>query len=359
MKLPTEWVVEPVVHRGEQRLLLRFTNRKNWNELARELDGARFSITLKGWHVADTPANRYKLKIPADQVQDLPNMSAIDLPKSSEEAIAKFERWMQSRRYSINTIRTYADALRTFLKFFADKPVELLSNEDVISFNNDYIRARNRSLSLQNQVVNALKLFFAHVMHTQIVTEAIHRPRNDHKLPNVLSKEEVKALLSTLGNLKHRTMLSLIYSCGLRCGELLALKPAHVDSDRHLLIIRQGKGFKDRVAPLSEKTIELLREYYKAYKPKVYLFEGMYEGMQYDARSLQQVLKSAVKKAGIKKRVTLHWLRHSYATHLLEAGTDLRYIQEILGHKSSKTTEIYTHVSTKQIRNIVSPFDQL
>lgn len=359
MKLPTEWVVEPLTHKGEKRLLLRFSNRRDWNELARELEGARFSITLKGWHLADTPENRIKLKLPLDQSADLAKQTLKDLPTHSKEAIEKFERWMQSRRYSVNTIRTYADALRTFLKFFADRPVESLTNEDVIRFNNDYIRARNCSLSLQNQVVNALKLFFAHVMHTQIVTEAIHRPRNEHKLPNVLSKEEVKALLATLGNLKHRTMLSLIYSCGLRCGELLALKPEHVDSDRNLLIIRQGKGFKDRVTPLSEKTIALLREYYKAYRPKVFLFEGMYEGMPYDARSLQQVLKSAVKKAGIQKRVTLHWLRHSYATHLLEAGTDLRYIQEILGHKSSKTTEIYTHVSTKQIRNIVSPFDQL
>lgn len=154
-------------------------------------------------------------------------------------------------------------------------------------------------------------------------------------------------------------MLSIIYACGLRCGELLRLKPEHIDSKRNILIIKQSKGNKDRIEPLSDKSITLLRSYYKTFKPKVFLFEGEKEGSPYNARSLQNVLKQSVTKAGIKKPVTLHWLRHSYATHLLENGTDLRYIQEILGHSSSKTTEIYTHVSTKNIQNITSPFDLL
>ena len=154
-------------------------------------------------------------------------------------------------------------------------------------------------------------------------------------------------------------MLSLIYSCGLRCGELLRLKPEHVDSKRSLLIIKQAKGRKDRIAPLSNKTITLLREYFIAFKPSVYLFEGCNRGEPYDERSLQQVLKQGLRKAQINKPITLHWLRHSYATHLLEGGTDLRYIQEILGHSRSTTTEIYTHVSTKGIQNVISPFDTL
>jgi integrase/recombinase XerD len=140
--------------------------------------------------------------------------------------------------------------------------------------------------------------------------------------------------------------------------ELLNLTFEHVDANRKLLIIKSAKGNKDRITPLSEKVLALLRDYYKAYKPQKYLFEGMYGG-QYDERSLASVLKRAVTMANIKKPVTLHWLRHSYATHLLEAGTDLRYIQELLGHSHSKTTEIYTHVSTKSIKNIKSPFDDL
>lgn len=154
-------------------------------------------------------------------------------------------------------------------------------------------------------------------------------------------------------------MLSLIYACGLRCGELLELKPEHIDSNRHVLIIKQAKGRKDRIAPLSEKTIVMLRSYYTIFKPITYLFEGQVKGTMYDARSLQQVLKQAVAKCEIHKPVSLHWLRHSYATHLLEQGTDLRYIQEILGHSRSTTTEIYTHVSTKSIQHIKSPFDDM
>lgn len=164
-----------------------------------------------------------------------------------------------------------------------------------------------------------------------------------------MSKEEIKLILNAHSNIKHKVMLSLIYSCGLRCGELLQLKPEHVDSKRNILIIKQAKGRKDRIAPLSSKIIEMLREYFIACKPSKYLFEGQTKGEPYDARSLQQVLKQSLEKVKITKPVSLHWLRHSYATHLLENGTDLRYIQEILGHSSSKTTEIYTHVSTKNI----------
>jgi integrase/recombinase XerD len=140
---------------------------------------------------------------------------------------------------------------------------------------------------------------------------------------------------------------------------LLNLKPENIDSKRHLLIILKAKGKKDRVIPISDKTIEILREYYKAYKPKTWLFEGQNIGEQYSEKSIQSVLKQAIEKAKIKKPVTLHWLRHSYATHLLESGTDLRYIQELLGHKNSKTTEIYTHVTEKSLQKIKSPFDDL
>jgi integrase/recombinase XerD len=154
-------------------------------------------------------------------------------------------------------------------------------------------------------------------------------------------------------------MLSLVYACGLRRSEVLNIKASEIDSKRKLLLIRNAKGRKDRIAPLSDKLIAMLREYYTMYKPKTWLFEGQEKGEQYTGSSLQEVLKKAIKTAKINKPVSLHWLRHSYATHLLEAGTDLRYIQELLGHKSSRTTEIYTHVSTKSLQNIKTPFDDL
>jgi len=162
-----------------------------------------------------------------------------------------------------------------------------------------------------------------------------------------------------LKNKKHKTALSLIYACGLRRGELLNLKLGDVDSKRGVLKILKSKGKKDRIVPISDSIIHMLREYYEEEKPVTWLFEGQKKDTQYSATSLSEVLESAVTKANIKKPVTLHWLRHSYATHLLEAGTDLRYIQELLGHKSSKTTEIYTHVSTKSLQKIKSPFDDL
>ena len=223
---------------------------------------------------------------------------------------------------------------------------------------NNYILKNNFSSAFQNQLVNAVKLYFSAIQHKKIDVELIHRPRREKVLPNVLSKEEVKAILDAPYNLKHRAMLAMIYSCGLRRGELLSLTKFDVDSKRMVVIIRMAKGKKDRIVPLSPKILNLLRDYYKSYNPKEFLFEGQ-GGGKYSEKSLENVLKQSLFKARNKKPVTLHWLRHSYATHLLESGTDLRYIQDLLGHKSSKTTEIYTHVSTKNIQNIRSPFDDL
>lgn len=197
------------------------------------------------------------------------------------------------------------------------------------------------------------------VRETKIEVDKIHRPKRAKLLPNVLSKEEIKLILNAHSNIKHKMMLSLIYSCGLRCGELLALQPVHIDSLRNIVLLKNSKGKKDRIAPLSPKILKMLREYYTSFRPKKYLFEGLVPGEPYSDKSLQSVLKQALQKTAITKPVTLHWLRHSYATHLLESGTDLRYIQELLGHSSSKTTEIYTHVSTKSIQQIKSPFDDL
>lgn len=277
----------------------------------------------------------------------------------SEDAIIRFEKWLLSKRYSTSTIKTYCEALRVFFTHHKNVSIQHITMQHIIQFNNEYIIGRGLSISYQNQFVNALKLFYLIIRNTNVIIENIARPRREYRLPNVLSKEEVKMLLNILINLKHRTMLCLLYSCGLRSGELLNLQPIHIDSKRNIILIKQSKGKKDRIVPLSSKILEMLREYYRLYKPQTYLFEGQNIGEKYDSRSLQLVLKQAVKKAGIQKPVTLHWLRHSYATHLLESGTDLRYIQELLGHNSSKTTEIYTHVSTKNIQHIKSPFDDL
>jgi integrase/recombinase XerD len=281
------------------------------------------------------------------------------LSEDAVQQLTRFENYLKSKRYSARTVKTYSDSLRTFFRFHHDTCIEKLGVEDVIRFNNDYILKNSLSQSFQNQVINAIKLFYRNRFNRSMELEHLHRPRREKRLPNVLSKEEVKAILDAPTNLKHRAMLSLIYACGLRRSELLNLTLKDIHSDRKLLLIRQSKGKKDRVVPLSEKLIAMLREYYKVYKPQHWLFEGQNHGNPYSEKSLENVLKHSIEKAGIQKKVSLHWLRHSYATHLLESGTDLRYIQELLGHSSSRTTEIYTHVSTKNIQQIRTPFDDL
>ncbi|TVR40861.1 MAG: integrase [Bacteroidia bacterium] len=273
--------------------------------------------------------------------------------------VEAFRQWMIHKRYSYSTIKAYTSAVGRFLQYMGTKPYSEITNDDIVRYVNAELVVQGLSFSCQNILVNGMRLFFKEILKCKIDIDKIERPRREHKLPNVLSKGEVRALLSAPANIKHEAMLSLIYACGLRRSELLNLKPEHVDSERGLLIVKNAKGRKDRVVSISDKIIVLLRDYYRRYRPQVWLFEGQKAGTSYSETSLQAVLKGALKKAGIKKPVTLHWLRHSYATHLLEAGTDLRYIQELLGHKSSKTTEIYTHVSEKSVQKIKSPFDDL
>lgn len=282
-----------------------------------------------------------------------------DLSESLGLEIKKFAAWMRNLRYSESTIKNYTQGIGLFFRFMKNKDPELITNEDLELFNKDYIISRKYSASFQSGVINAVKLFFSNRLNRKLEPELVQRPKQPRLLPHVLSKEEVKEILQAHQNIKHRSMLSLIYACGLRRGELLNIRIEDIDSKRGMLRVNKGKGAKDRVVPISVKMLELLREYYHFEKPTVYLFEGTTLGMPYSEKSLENVMNQAVRKAGLKTKPTLHWLRHSYATHLHEGGTDLRLIQELLGHSSSKTTEIYTHVSTKSLQNVKSPFDDL
>ena len=361
-------------YKGEQRLFAEAPANNELISIFRSIEGRLFSGSNKMWHFPNNEKNRTDLKNKLSNKYDVNwefETQSTDIIKTEEkpllisklsneyaDAISLFKNWMLQKRYANNTIDVYSDCLQVFFNWI-QKPVIEIENSDVFKFNVQYIIGKELSYTYQNQFVNALKLFYSRILDRKIQIEKMDRPKRPRVLPNVLSKEEVKLILEGIFNVKHKAMLSLIYACGLRCGELLQLKPQHIDSNRNLLIIKQAKGNKDRIAPLSTKLIEMLRAYYKQYKPQQYLFEGQEKGEAYTARSLQQVLKQAVARAGINKPVTLHWLRHSFATHLLENGTDLRYIQEILGHSRSTTTEIYTHVSNKSIQKIVSPFDYL
>ncbi|MEI6823835.1 MAG: tyrosine-type recombinase/integrase, partial [Bacteroidota bacterium] len=353
-----------ISYNGEDRIKLEFPYNAKYNTIMQQIVDSQWSKTLNCWHIPLNTESYHQLLLGFEGIEGIiiikpKEKKFITLNNNEQKQIEDFKNWMTHKRYSESTIKTYLNGITVFLSFILPKTSTEACNDDMIRFVNEYLIPNNLSYSYQNQVVNACKLFYSQIVHSSLQVEKLNRPRREHKLPNVLSKEEIKAILDAPRNIKHKMMLSLIYACGLRRGELLNLKPADVDSKRHLLIIRNAKGKKDRVVPISDKIIELLREYYKAYKPKTWLFEGQNIGEQYSAESLQNVLKQSLEKARNKKPVTLHWLRHSYATHLLEAGTDLRYIQELLGHKSSKTTEIYTHVSEKSIQKIKSPFDDL
>jgi site-specific recombinase XerD len=353
-------------------VLLEFPFDQELKELIKTIPGADWQPKLKAWSIPysdEVISNLISLvngnawlDYSAFKKVAITTQEKVTLPKMDAgiaQEIEKFTDWMRNRRYSESTIRNYVQSLGLFLRFTGNKNPAEINNADLENFHKDYILKNNYSASFQSLVINAVKLYFSNRLKRKLEPIEIERPKTPRLLPHVLSKEDVKAILLAHQNIKHRAMLSLIYACGLRRSELLNLKPQDIDSSRGMLRVNQGKGKKDRMIPISEKILELLREYYRYEKPSVYLFEGQNSGEKYSEGSLQKVLKSALVKAKIKKPVTLHWLRHSYATHLLESGTDLRYIQELLGHNSSKTTEIYTHVSQKSLQKIRSPFDDL
>lgn len=272
-----------------------------------------------------------------------------DIP---EGYLAKLKR----RRYSANTINTYCSLFRDFINFYPDVKPEDITQQQIQVYQDYIINDRRVSFSTQNQSVNAIKFYYEQVLGNEKMELVFERPRREFKLPEVLSKEEVRLILDAPQNLKHKAMLTLVYSGGLRCGEVLNLKPGDINSQRMMIHIRSAKGNKDRLTILSHKALAILREYHKNYHPETWLFEGA-KGGPYSAVSLRAVFKRAVMHARISRRVRLHDLRHSFATHLLESGVDLRYIQSLLGHNSSKTTEIYTHVSNSHIGLINSPLD--
>lgn len=270
----------------------------------------------------------------------------------------EFSEKLKELRYSENTQKVYCGLFEEFINYYPDKDAEKITENEVIAFLRYLVNDRKISISYQNQSINAIKFYYERVLGGQRKIYLIERPRKETILPEVLSEEEIAAILKSITNIKHKALIMTIYSGGLRISELINLKVKDIDSDRMQIRISQSKGKKDRYTLLSKKTLLTLRQYFTEYKPKEWLFEGE-GGGRYAQRSIQNILKNAVKRVGIKKRITVHSLRHSFATHLLENGTDLRYIQLLLGHASSKTTEIYTHITTKGFEQITNPLDKL
>lgn len=280
------------------------------------------------------------------------------LTPEAQKAVSLLSNHLREKRYSRHTVSNYTSQLQFFFKYFNDRlPLEI-TMEDISEFMEKQVIGLGYSASYQNHLITAIKTYYTLVGTPQLNLEELKRPRKGRPLPQVFSKEEVTKILNATRNLKHRLILWMIYSCGLRRSEVINIRISDLNRERGILHIRSGKGSVDRVVPVSVKVWEKLDEYLAAYNPVIYLFEGQ-RGGRYSAGSVHLVFKQALLRVGINKEVGVHSLRHSYATHLHETGLDIRYIQELLGHRSSRTTEIYTHVSRRNLVAVKSPIDDL
>ncbi|OCL26613.1 integrase [Orenia metallireducens] len=344
-----------VVNKNEDFLVVSFKYSEKRVERIRQLRGRRWDAEDKVWIVPYSFDNIKKIK---EIFKDEKVVLNFEYFSENEITIKKFIECLRLKGYSKRTEDVYLSHIRQFINF-SNESIDKVRAEDIKRYLLFLLNERKLSHSFVNQAVSALKFLFAKVLKKDNITIGIPRPRKEKKLPQVLSEKEVVRILESLDNQKHKTILYLVYSAGLRVGEVVKLKCEDIDSDRMLIRVRQGKGRKDRYTTLSYLALDVIRDYYKVYNPKKWLFSGAKPDTHLTKRTVQKIFKKACSKAKIKKDVSVHDLRHSFATHLLERGTDLRYIQELLGHKSSRTTEVYTHVSKKSISKIESPLDKI
>lgn len=381
-------IVKPLKHRGQDCIAIYFPYNEQIKGIVKRIPGVAYSATHRCWYFAYS-LNKYELlkqlvkevaEVDGSEIEkDVKAYGVIDsvlekrkaLSKETRKAIIDFElsdenaEALEAMRnilvlkgYSKNTTRVYCQEFCQLLKILGARSVNSLEKHHILSYLLWLIKKRGYSEHHAHTAVNALKFYFEKVMRRPQEFYDLPRPRKPLQLPTVLGQDEFVKILKQIKNIKHRAMIMTSYSAGLRVSEVVNLKISDIDSSRMTIHIRNAKGKKDRLVPLSKKLLEVLREYFKKYKPKDYLFEGA-KGGEYSTRSLQIVLQEAKKLAGVNKRGSIHSLRHSYATHLLEGGTDIRYIQELLGHNSLSTTLRYTHVSLKTLGNIESPLDRI
>lgn len=289
-----------------------------------------------------------------DKVKKISRYDVSNYRCCPEEYILK----LKELRYSEKTIKTYASLFEEFINYYPTVEINRIDEKLIIAFLQYLVISRKVSESYQNQSINAVKFYYERVLGGQRKIYMVERPRKERKLPTVLSEAEVARAINSVKNIKHKAIMMVTYSGGLRISETINLKIKDIDSKRMQIFVRNAKGGKDRYTLLSRKVVPVLQEYYRQYRPKEWLFEGA-KGQQYSESSIATIVKTAFKDAGIKKKASTHTLRHCFATHLLENGTDIRYIQALLGHESSKTTEIYTHVTNKGFDQIVNPMDKL
>ena len=360
--------IEPL-HRGGGTYIrvvpLRYV--KNLRGILEGIPGCRWE-RIAGWYIPRTVEHWQKLQrlfgVTQIEIRKESTLKPVpmaadaeQLPEAHKDALLKVLEKLMLKRYSPNTMKTYRLGLVLFFHAHRDIKPEEITEEMIRRYLLEGVRERRWSEATQNSYVNAIKFYYEKVLGGDRKVYDI-RARAAEKLPGVMSQEEVKQLFGVVDNLKHKLMLMIIYGGGLRVSELVNLRKDDIHIDRMQLFVKGGKGKKDRYTLFSKKLLVWLQQYVKAYHPVYWLFEGQDYG-QYSVRSVQAVFRQAVSRAGVNPYATVHTLRHSFATHLLENGTDLRYIQELLGHASSKTTEIYTHITRKGEEKLRSPLDDL
>ncbi len=367
----------PGQYRGYDIVKIHFYYNEEIKQMVRTVPGRQWNVENKYWYI---PLKQFDLvefilmfKPIADVDYSILEESFTKSVETSEFHLSKklkiiasrhprlpagYLEKLESKRYSLNTIRTYICYMEDFILEFQSKELEQITSEEINAYILRLIRYKGISPSQQNQRINAIKFYYEKVLGLDKQLYYVERPKKSRSLPKVLSEEELISILQALTNIKHKALIATIYSSGLRRSELINLRKQDLYFDRKLILIRGAKGKKDRTTVLSDSLVIVLRKYLLEHKPNYWLFEGM-NRKQYSGTSIARILDNGAKRAGIEKKVTPHMLRHSFATHLLEQGVDIRYIQTILGHGSSKTTEIYTHVSKKSLSKIKSPLDTI
>ncbi|MDT0553312.1 tyrosine-type recombinase/integrase [Urechidicola vernalis] len=361
--------LKKILHDGEVRLALQFDFNQELINIVKNTKKYRWCKRLKIWHTVFTSSTLYNaennfkaytkiIKDPSlkKEVRGKVLRKRQIISKENKQVIKLYVQFLQGRRYSISTVKTYFTLIADFIEYANDIQLEELSHKDVERYLGEVFAPKGYSISTQRQLISAIKLFTVFYSNSKIDSVKLVRPKNSKILPTVLSKEEIITILKSTKNLKHRAIIAMIYSAGLRISELVNLRIQDIDIDRRQIVVKNSKGRKDRNIILAQSMIPLLKNYMATYAPNLYFAEGR-NNAKYAPESIRSFLKVSCKNAQIRKRVTPHTLRHSYATHLLENGVDLRYIQELLGHAKPETTMIYTHVSKKDLLNIESPLD--
>lgn len=342
-------------HQNKKVIWIAFPYNTKLIQHLKQHTSAQWSRSNKKWYVLDKTSYR---KLFGIEAMVMSSHVLADVNAVNHSAFNRFVEQLQLKGYSPNTMRTYSTEFVQLLKVIKTTKAESLSSEKLRSYFLYCIKTLKLSENTIHSRMNAIKFYYEQVLKRKKVFIEVPRPKKPSTLPKTLSAGDIRKMFAAVENKKHLLILKLCYGMGLRVSEVVNLKIADIDSKRMQVLISRGKGKKDRYAILPNSVLELLRAYYKEYKPTKYLFEGQ-DGGQYNIRSVQLMFKNTMRKAKIYKKIGVHGLRHSFATHLIEQGTDIRFVQDLLGHNNIKTTMIYTSLTDQTRRKIKSPLDNL